>query len=239
MGVQIINAVKKGTILGLYLNHSNIHRVTGSRIRNPSNHSVYAVDFEGLARDAYDPATGSVSCTVARFNDPLDSTLDNAEFYVHPLRPHILTVRASKDIQGGEFGYLPYGAPYWCDPAYSLDPLAQAVRRYFIDIHTSTEATDGDWRALPQYTQLSDLPTHVLHIHRHKARQMPVSLFNILTALSAHSTYLIRYPPRPGFSGRYLPSRTTGSIQLPRTTSTPHLLTRQRTAAGIDTITID
>ena len=61
MGVQIIHAVKKGTILGLYLNHSNINRVTVSRIRDPSNHSVYAVNFEGLVRDAYDPASGSVS----------------------------------------------------------------------------------------------------------------------------------------------------------------------------------
>jgi hypothetical protein len=91
-GVQIINDVKKGTTLGLYLNHSNIPRVTGSRIRDHSNQSVYAVDFQGLARDAYDPASDSVSCTVACFNDLLDSSLDNVEFYVHPLRPHLLTV---------------------------------------------------------------------------------------------------------------------------------------------------
>ena len=44
-GVQIIKGVKTGTILGLYLNHPNIRRVTESRIRNPRNLSEYAVEF--------------------------------------------------------------------------------------------------------------------------------------------------------------------------------------------------
>ena len=154
-GVQVITGVKKGTTLGLYLNHPNLPRVTGSRVRNPHNPSVYAVEAHGLVRDAYDPNTGDVSCMVARFNDPLDSSLDNSEFHVHPLRPHLLTVRASKDINAGDFGYIPYGAYFWCNHRYSIDTLAKAIRRYNIDIHDSTEATDGNWRSLPQYPQLS------------------------------------------------------------------------------------
>ena len=88
--------------------------VTGSRIRHPDNLSEYEVEFQGLVREAYDPALGDISCIVARFNDPLDSTIDNLEFYRPPLRPYQLKVRAIKDINPGDYGYLPYGASFWC-----------------------------------------------------------------------------------------------------------------------------
>ena len=114
-GVQIINGVKQGTILGLYLNHPNIQRVTEARICNPRNLSEYAVEFNGLVRDAFDPDTGDISCIVAQLNDPLDPNLDNTELFIHPLRPNLLTVRTTKDIKDGDFGYLPYGASFWCN----------------------------------------------------------------------------------------------------------------------------
>ena len=148
---------KQGTILGLYLNHPNIQRVTEARIRNPRNLSEYAVEFNGLVRDAFDPETGDISCTVARLNDPLDPNLDNTELFIHPLRPNLLTVRATKDIKDGDFGYLPYGASFWCNSRHSIDTLAKAIRRYNIDIHSSSDSTDGDWKSLPQYSQLSTL----------------------------------------------------------------------------------
>ena len=66
-------------------------------------------------RNAYDSNTGEVSCIVARFNDPLDSSLDNSEFYLHPLRPNLLSVRATNNIKDGDFGYIPYGAYFWCN----------------------------------------------------------------------------------------------------------------------------
>jgi hypothetical protein len=56
---------------------------------------------------------------VACFNDPLDASKDNAEFFVHSSKPHLLTVLATKDVAGGSFGYLPYGGSFWCNTAYS------------------------------------------------------------------------------------------------------------------------
>ena len=57
----------------------------------------------------------------------------------------------------GDYAYLPYGAYFWCDSRYPLDTLVKAIRRYNIDIHNSTESTDGDWRSLPQYPQLCSI----------------------------------------------------------------------------------
>ena len=76
-GVIIINGVKRGSILGLYLNHPNLKRVTRDRIQKSDNTSVYAVEFQGLYRDAYDPSTDNVCSLVACFIDPLDQTKDN------------------------------------------------------------------------------------------------------------------------------------------------------------------
>jgi hypothetical protein len=42
---------------------------------------------------------------VARFNDPLDSSLDNS----------------NQDIKDGNLKYLPYGAYFWRNPAYPLN----------------------------------------------------------------------------------------------------------------------
>jgi hypothetical protein len=111
-GVTIIRGVPKGTILGLYLNHPPLPRVTKDRIYNPTNTSLYAVEFNGLYRDAYDPITQNISSLVARFNDPLDVSRDNSEFFIHKDKSHLLTVRATKDIDSGSFGFLPYGGPF-------------------------------------------------------------------------------------------------------------------------------
>jgi hypothetical protein len=135
-GVIIIRGVPRGTILGLYLNHPNLPRVTKDRIYNPTNTSLYAVEFNGLYRDAYDPITQNISSLVARFNDPLDVSLDNSEFFIHKDKSHLLTVRATKDIDSGSFGFLPYGGPFWCNAAYPLDLLVRAVKRYSINIYT-------------------------------------------------------------------------------------------------------
>ena len=70
-GVTIIRGVPRGTILGLYLNHPNLPRVTKDRIYNPNNTSMYAVEFNGLYRDAYDPISQTISSLVACFNDPI------------------------------------------------------------------------------------------------------------------------------------------------------------------------
>ena len=121
--------------------------------------SNYAVDYSDgtirIRRDAWDPKTKSVSCPVARLNDPLDETKDNTEFYVHPTKTTILLVRTTKFVIADSWGYLPYGGPYWCDPQHSLDLHLRAIRRYSINIYTSTDSTDGNWRALPTFPILS------------------------------------------------------------------------------------
>ena len=47
------------------------------------------------------------------------------------------------------------GGSYWCDPQYGLELHLRAINRYSINIHTSTESTDGDWRALPTFPILA------------------------------------------------------------------------------------
>ena len=158
-GVTIITGVPRRTILGLYLNHPNLPRVTKDRIYNPNNTSMYAVEFNGLYRDAYDPSTQTISSLVACFNDPLDMSRDNSEFFIHKDKAHLLTVRATKDIISGSFGFLPYGGPFWCNAAYPLDTLVRAVKRYCINIYASSTETTGDWKSLPLFDQLSSVFT--------------------------------------------------------------------------------
>ena len=126
-GVIIIKGVKRGSILGLYLNHPNLKRVTKDRIHRSDNTSVYAVEFEGLYRDAYNPTTDNVCILVACFNDPVNETKDNSEIFVRSDKAHLLTVRGRTDILDGIFGYLPYGGSYWCNSTYSEETLVRAI----------------------------------------------------------------------------------------------------------------
>ena len=64
----------------------------------------------------------------------LNSALGNSEFYVHSLRPHLLTVRESKETIDGNYSYLSYGACFWCRSRHSFETIAKAKRRYAIDI---------------------------------------------------------------------------------------------------------
>jgi len=106
---------------------------------------MYVAEFQGIFRDAYDPVSKSISCIVAQFNDPLDASKDNTEFYIHPAKPQSLVIRAATDIGDLEWGYLPYGGPFWCNAAHPIELLLQAIHRYAINIFTSTEETNGAW----------------------------------------------------------------------------------------------
>jgi hypothetical protein len=78
----------------------------------------------------------------------MDVDKDNAKFAIHPMYPTRLLMIASADIPGTTEShgpiYNPYGGYYWCDDIHPLELLVQAIRRYNIDIHTSTEDTQGD-----------------------------------------------------------------------------------------------
>ena len=91
----------------------------------------------------------------------MDPTKDNATLGVNPNFPMSLLFIATQDIDADPANtlpiYLPYGGKYWCDDVYPIDLQAQAIRRYNINIYTSTEDMDGDWTVLRNFPQLSQL----------------------------------------------------------------------------------
>ena len=130
--------------------------MTTARITNPIHKSDYAITHAGLCRDALNQSTGLPCCRVAYANDALDSGKDNLLPDIHPTRPTLLLLRATRDIQD-EWGYLPYGPSFWCDDKYPLSLLVKVVQRYQIDIHKSSSDTDGDWKGLSSFKHLSAL----------------------------------------------------------------------------------
>jgi hypothetical protein len=91
----------------------------------------------------------------------MDPTKDNATLGVNSNFPMTLLFIATKDINADPSNELPinlpYGGKYWCDDKYPIELQAQAIRRYQINIYTSTEDTDGDWTVLQNFPQLSQL----------------------------------------------------------------------------------
>ena len=157
-GLYATTHIKEGDIIGIYENAKGGKRLTSSRIKDPSHSSEYAIEYEGLVRDAWDPILRKPCCKVAQANDACDATKDNATLGINPNFPMTLLMLASKDIPGQQTSptpiYLPHGAIFWCDDRHPIQLHLAAIRRYNIDIHTSTEDTDGDWRALHNYEQL-------------------------------------------------------------------------------------
>ena len=153
-GLKFINEVPAGVIIGIYENATGGKRMTPAWIQNAANRSEYAVQHEGLFRDAYDTATGKPCCKVAYANDALDITKDNLELYIHNLFPDRLVVRTTKKIAANSWGYMPYGGLFWCDDRHPLEVLVRAIRRYNIDIHESSHDTYGKWNQLAAYNRL-------------------------------------------------------------------------------------
>jgi len=157
-GCYATSHIKRGEIIGIYENYTGGKRKTHSRIVTANNPSVYAIEYMGLTRDAWDPATNGPCCDVAACNDYLDETMDNATPGIHPLYPDLLLILATADIPGtplqpAHIG-LPYGAYFWCDDQHDLELQLKAIRRYHVDIHSSTEDTDGNWKTLANFDQL-------------------------------------------------------------------------------------
>ena len=153
-GLWINGTIKKGDVVGIYENATTGARRTRSRITDTSYISDYSISFNGLYRDALDTTTGAPCCKLAHANDALDPTKDNLFPAIHKTRPHVLLIIASRDIQD-EWGYLPYGGYFWCDDKYDLPLLISAIKRYSIDIFSSTDTTDGDWGSLKIFPTLS------------------------------------------------------------------------------------
>ena len=161
MGLFAIASIKKGDIIGIYENYSGGKRLTSARIKRPSHRSAYAVEHNGLVRDAWNPDLNKPCCKLAYSNDSMDPNKDNATLGVNPNFPMSLLFIATQDIDADPANplpiYLPYGGKYWCDDLYPVELQEQAIRRYSINIYTSTEDIDGDWTALRNFPQLSQL----------------------------------------------------------------------------------
>jgi hypothetical protein len=161
LGLFAIASIKTGDIIGIYENYNGGQRLTSNRILRPSHKSAYAVEHNGLVRDAWNPELNQPCCKLAYSNDAMDSTKDNATLGVNSNFPMTLLFIATKDINADPTNELPinlpYGGKYWCDDKYPIELHAQAIRRYQINIYTSTEDTDGDWTALRNFPQLSQI----------------------------------------------------------------------------------
>ena len=119
------------------------------------------MEHEGLVRDAWDDINKGPCCNSGYINDYLDASMDNVQLGIHSLHPNKLLVIASKQIIGSRDVHVPFSMPYggyfWCDDCHSFDLQCQAIRRYNIDIHSSTDATDGDWTKLHNYPRLCEV----------------------------------------------------------------------------------
>ena len=131
------------------------------------------MEFEGLVRDAWDPAAGRPCHHLGFTNDALDMVRDNMTFFIHRLRPTALLVVMTKDTPSGLQGFNPYGRPYWCHDMYPFATQIQAVCRYGIDVRTSTADTDGDWTMLKNYAAIAAAcPSPITNV-RTKKRPTP------------------------------------------------------------------
>ena len=141
---------------------------------------------------------------------PLDVSRANSKFLIHKDKAHLLTVRATKDIDSGSFGFLPYGGPFWCNAAYPLDTLVRAVKRYCIIIYTSSAETTGDWKSLPLFDKLSSVFTP-LSRSLNEGTHSPACRFLLFPAETACSERLTRICNGPDIA-----HRSDGGISTPK-----------------------
>jgi len=107
MGLFAIASIKKGDIIGIYENYSGGKRLTSARIKRPSHRSAYAVEHNGLVRDAWNPDLNKPCCKLAYSNDSMDPNKDNATLGVNPNFPMSLLFIATQDIDADPANTLP------------------------------------------------------------------------------------------------------------------------------------
>ena len=66
--------------------------------------------------------------------------------HIHPDLPKLLLMILTRYVRDDEQGFVLYGETFFCDDKYPLDVLIKAVRRYEIDVRSTTEDTDGNWK---------------------------------------------------------------------------------------------
>ena len=78
----------------------------------------------------------------------------------------------TRDVQADEQGFVPYGEYFFCDDKYPLDILIKAVCRYGIDVRSSTDDTDGNWKGLTRYAELLAACTPIAVTANEKKRKV-------------------------------------------------------------------
>ena len=117
-------------------------------VRKDTYCSDYLVIFCDLIRDVWNAKTGEVWCDGGLVNDPMDCSRVNVEWDLHDDDLDTVVLRATRDLEEGEEIFVDYGGNYWCRNKHGLYLQLEAVRRYRIDIRTSTRDTHGDWKVL-------------------------------------------------------------------------------------------
>ena len=121
--------------------------LTKSQVYAPTYMSRYAIDVRGIIRDCWCPHSKHVLCMTGFINDLLDESKDNCHWVRRGRRIYVY-VNADKPVMLHEEFSIPYGNEYWADPAYPLELLQKAAKRYANDIDHSP---GSPWRSLPQY----------------------------------------------------------------------------------------
>ena len=74
--------------------------------------------------------------------------------HIHPDWPKLLLMILTRDVQADVQGFVPYRGSFFCEEKCPLSVLIKAVRRYKIDVISSTEDTYGNWKRLALYDEL-------------------------------------------------------------------------------------
>ena len=173
-GLFFLHVMRKGDILGIYENVTGGQRLTSGRIKSDTHQSDYADEHEGLVRDAWDPVPRKPCHRLGYANDSLDIARDNMALYIHPDRPKLLLMILTRDVQADGLGFVSYGGLFFCNDKYPLDVLIKTVRRYNIDIGSSTDDTDGNWKGLVRCDELlASCPSSSMTSNENKRKVRP------------------------------------------------------------------
>ena len=119
MRLALAFVIQRVLDITLYYNSVLFHKI-----------SDYAIDHEGLVRDAWDLILQKPCHHLRDTNDILDVARDNMALYIHPNRPKQLLMVLTRDVQADKKGLIPYGGYLFSDFKYFLDVLIKAVCRY-------------------------------------------------------------------------------------------------------------
>jgi hypothetical protein len=103
--------------------------LTATDIYKDSHDSDYAIQFQNIVRDAWDPIHRKVLCHTGYVNDPLDEELENC-VYETSQNKIIVTVKPECTVRPDEEFLIGYGDQAWFSTKFDFTLLQKAVWRY-------------------------------------------------------------------------------------------------------------